>query len=76
MRGKNNGRYPYGYKEMIHSIFGVSNRAIEVCSNSVIGNGNLITVDIRPETEPDYVANGQDMPVFANETFDRGYCDL
>ena len=36
MRGKDNGRYPYNYKEMIQNIFGVANNAIEVCSNSII----------------------------------------
>jgi hypothetical protein len=39
-RGKDNGRYPYNYKEMIHNIFGVANNAVEVCSNSIKGNGN------------------------------------
>ena len=64
VRGKDNGQYPYNYKEMIHNIFGVADNAIEVCSNSIKGNSissHLTTVDIRPDTNPDYVADGQDM---------------
>ena len=80
VRGKDNGQYPYDYKEMIHNIFGCSNNAIEVCSNSIKGSSksshySLTTVDIRPEVNPDYVADGQDMPMFQDETFNRWYCD-
>ena len=76
VRGKNNGQYPYNYKEMIDSIFGTANNAIEVCSNSIEGNSNLTTVDIRPDVKPNYVADGQDMSaIFQDETFDRWYCD-
>ena len=32
-------------------------------------------VDIRPATEPNYVADGQNISMFANESFDRWYCD-
>jgi hypothetical protein len=46
VKGRNNGQYPYNYKEMIDNIFGVSNNAIEVCSNSIQGNSKLTTVDI------------------------------
>lgn len=76
MRGKVNGRYPYSYKEMIHNIFGVANKAVEVCSNSIVEDSRLTTVDIRPDLKPNYVADGQDMSsIFENETFDRWYCD-
>ena len=76
MRGKDNGRYPYNYKEMIHNIFGIANNAVEVCSNSIIGNSSLTTVDIRPDVNPNHVADGQDMSsIFENETFDRWCCD-
>ena len=66
VRGKDNGRYPYNYMEMIHNIFGTANNAIEVCSNSIqttntTSSLKLTTVDIRPETNPNYVADGQDM---------------
>jgi hypothetical protein len=75
VRGTPNGQYPYNYKEMIDNIFGVANNAIEVCSNSIEGNSNLTTVDIRPDTNPNYVADGQIMPMFQDGTFDRWYCD-
>jgi hypothetical protein len=76
-RGKDNGRYPYAYKEMIHSIFGKAEKAVEVCSNSVVGNKNsLTTVDIRADVKPDYVADGQNMSsILEDRTFDRWYCD-
>ena len=41
---------------MIHSIFGKGEKAVEVCSNSVIGDHNLTTVDIRPDVKPNHVA--------------------
>ena len=76
MRGKDNGRYPYNYKEMIHNIFGIANNAVEVCSNSIIGDNTLTTVDIRPDVNPNHIADGQDMSsLFQDETFDRWYCD-
>ena len=72
VRGRPNGQYPYNYKEMIDSVFGPSNNAIEVCSNSIESNSNLTTVDIRPDTKPQYVADGQDMKaLFQDGTFDR-----
>ena len=64
VNGKDNGQYPYNYKEMIDNIFGVANNAVEVCSNSIKKDDSkdlcdhLTTVDIRPETNPDYVADG------------------
>ena len=75
VRGKDNGQYPYNYKEMIDNIFGIKNNAVEVCSNSIIGDNSLITIDIRSNVNPNYVEDGQDMSTFANETFDRWYCD-
>ena len=32
-------------------------------------------MDIRPDVNPNHVADGQDMPIFQDETFDRWYCD-
>jgi hypothetical protein len=75
MRGRDNGKYPYNYKEMIHNIFGTTDNAVQVCSNSIVGDSSLTTVDIRPEVNPNIVVDGQDMSIFANETFDRWYCD-
>jgi hypothetical protein len=75
VRGRPNGQYPYHYKEMINNIFGPANNAIEVCSNSIEADNCLTTVDINPKTNPQYVADGQNMPMFQNEIFDRWYCD-
>ena len=73
VRGKDNGQYPYNYKKMIDKLFGPSNNAIEVCSNS-IRDSNLTTVDIRPDVNPNHVADGQDMSsIFQDESFDRWY---
>ena len=36
MRGKNEGRYPFHYLEMIDNIFGYEPNTIEVCSRSVL----------------------------------------
>jgi hypothetical protein len=37
MRGRDGGRYPYQYEEMITHLFGMENNRIEVCSGSVRG---------------------------------------
>jgi hypothetical protein len=76
VRARNNGSYPYNYKEMIQNIFGAADNAIEVCSNSIKNCYNLTTFDIRPDVNPKYVADGQDMSeFFEDEKFDRWYCD-
>ena len=46
---------------MINNVFGVANNGVEVCSNSIKGYNNLTTVDIRPDVNPNYVADGQNM---------------
>ncbi|MFZ0326852.1 MAG: hypothetical protein WBP64_09625 [Nitrososphaeraceae archaeon] len=43
MRGKNGGRYPYRYLEMIDNIFGAEENTIEVCSGSIGKAGPVIT---------------------------------
>ena len=43
MRGKNGGRYPYRYLEMIDNIFGAEENTIEVCSGSIGKAGSVIT---------------------------------
>ena len=56
MRGKDEGRYPYKYLEMIDTIFGPVDNTIEVCSRSVTGvnkGGSCFTVDINPDCNPD-----------------------
>jgi len=37
MRGRDRGRYPHKYEEMINHLFGIENNRIEVCSGSVRG---------------------------------------
>jgi hypothetical protein len=37
MRGRDRGRYPYQYEEMINHIFGIEKNRIEVCSGSIKG---------------------------------------
>lgn len=37
MRGRDGGRYPYNYPEMIDHIFGKDENTIEVCSGSIKG---------------------------------------
>ena len=55
---------------------GIANNAVEVCPNSIIGDHNLTTVDIRPDLNPNHVADGQNMnELFEDEKFDIWYCD-
>src|SRR5687768_17441075 len=56
LRGKDEGRYPYHYLEMIDTIWGPEPNTIEVCSRTVRG---CYTVDINPETNPELVGNGE-----------------
>ncbi len=37
MRGRDRGRYPYQYEEMINHLFGTEKNRIEVCSGSIKG---------------------------------------
>jgi len=37
MRGRDGGRYPYQYEEMINHLFGIEKNRIEVCSGSIKG---------------------------------------
>jgi hypothetical protein len=81
LRGKDGGRYPYNYLEMIDNIFGREDNTIEVCSGSVRGrvNGELFstcfTIDINPETEPDLVEDAQTLNSVPNNKFNRWRCD-
>lgn len=77
MRGKDNGRYPYNYLEMIDNVFGEASNTIEVCSNHVVGGKqkSCFTVDINPDTNPDLVADGQTLSCIADSTFNRWRCD-
>jgi hypothetical protein len=89
MRGKNGGRYPYSYLEMIDNIFGREENTIEVCSGSIkgietivttSGEGNsatqsCFTVDINPNTKPDLIADGQKLDGIPYGKFNRWRCD-
>jgi len=105
MRGKDGGRYPYNYLEMIDYIFGKEENTIEVCSGSIRGRNAMsvpesnttveenkssllsipqlalsqysscFTVDINPDTKPDYVADGQILDGIPNGIFSRWRCD-
>lgn len=73
-RGRNNGRYPYNYLEMIDEIFGYEPNTLEVCSNSVEKN-STITVDINPKYDPSYVDNAETLSKIPSNSFDRWRCD-
>lgn len=83
LRGKDEGRYPYNYLEMIENIFGKEDNTIEVCSRSVKGikesssssSPTCFTVDINPETKPDLVEDAQTLDSISDNKFDRWRCD-
>ncbi|HEY9387537.1 MAG TPA: hypothetical protein VIP70_10895 [Nitrososphaeraceae archaeon] len=79
LRGKDQGRYPYNYLEMIDNIFGKEENTIEVCSRSVKGSkespSSCFTVDINPNTQPDLVDDGQTLDGITNNRFNRWRCD-
>ncbi len=78
MRGKNEGRYPFHYLEMIDNIFGYEPNTIEVCSRSVPGGklgGSCFTVDINPDCKPDLVTDGEMLDGVPSNEFDRWRCD-
>ena len=78
MRGRDNGKYPYGYKEVIDELFGSSSggmNMIEVCSGSIASGFGLYTIDINPDKYPSFVCDGQILPKELDESFDRWYCN-
>ena len=78
LRGKNHGRYPYKYLEMIDSIFGKEDNTIEACSYSVKGtkrSSGCFTVDINPETKPDLIGDAQTLEGIPDNKFNRWRCD-
>ena len=74
LRGKDLGRYPYNYLEMIDSIFGKVKNTIEVCSGSM-NSESCFTVDINPNRKPSLVDDGQKLYKVADAQFDRWRCD-
>lgn len=91
LRGKNNGSYPYKYRELITELFGNiqdSQEEIEVCSGTVAKSGllsfcdnyKLVTVDINPAKKPTHIMNGENLPTewanrFARWSSDPPYTD-
>jgi hypothetical protein len=77
LRGKDDGRYPYKYLEMIDSTFGKENNTIEVCSRTVRGTKTspCFTVDINPATNPDLVDDAQILDRVPSNKFNRWRCD-
>jgi len=78
LRGRDEGRYPYKYLEMVDKIFGPEPNTIEVCSRSVIpwnNGGNCFTVDINPNTNPDLVTDGQTLEGIEDGKYSRWRCD-
>jgi hypothetical protein len=84
LRGRDDGRYPYNYLEMIDRIFGPGpeKNTIEVCSRDVKGkkftSDNPFTVDINPDMDPDLVDDAQllsKIKVEEDNIFDRWRCD-
>jgi hypothetical protein len=73
LRGRDGGRYPFNYLEMLDTIFGKEKNTIEVCSGSV--NGDCFTVDIHPDIRPDLVTDGQELYKIPNGRFCRWRCD-
>jgi hypothetical protein len=72
LRGRDEGRYPYKYLEMIDYLFGPEDNTIEVCSRSVRG---CFTVDINPDTNPDSVDDAQQLSFIADNSFNRWRAD-
>ncbi|MFZ0894042.1 MAG: hypothetical protein WAZ77_06020 [Candidatus Nitrosopolaris sp.] len=77
VKGRNNGRYPYNYLEMIDAVFGKEENTIEVCSYKVkeYYDTNCFTVDVKSATNPDLVADGQTLSSIPSNSFNRWRCD-
>jgi hypothetical protein len=73
LRGKERGRYPYKYLEMIDRIFGPEENTIEVCSHSQFQKA--LTVDINPDNRPDIVDDAQILSKIESNRFNRWSCD-
>ena len=72
MRAKNGGQYPYYYVEMIDTIFGREDNAIEVCSGNV---NDKCKVDINPSINPDLMEDGQYLDSISNGRLNRWRSD-
>lgn len=76
MRGKDEGRYPFHYLEMLDNLFGADDNTIEVCSRSLSDlRYARVTVDIDPKYNPSFVTDGQTLAGIPNSFFNRWRCD-
>ena len=80
LRGKDQGRYPYNYLEMIDNIFGKEDNTIEACSHNIRGakgsfSSGCFTVDLNPETGRDLVGDAQTLEGIPSNKFNRWRCD-
>lgn len=81
LRGRNNGSYPYNFKEVITELFGPissGEEEIEVCSGTINKFNSpcgLTTVDINPEKEAHYTMDAQTLPKGWANRFARWHCD-
>ena len=81
LRGRNNGSYPYNFKESIIELFGSvpsGEEEIEVCSGTINKFNSpcgLTTVDINPEKEAHYTMDAQALPKDRDSRFTRWHCD-
>lgn len=73
LKGRENGRYPYNYLEMIENLFGEEKNIIEVCSGSI--QSSCFTVDINPDANPVLVDDGQELAKVAGASYNRWRCD-
>jgi hypothetical protein len=73
MRGKDEGRYPYNYLEMIDRIFGPDDYTIEVCSRDV--KDVALSVDINGQTQATRFDDGQYLHSVSSDVFTRWRCD-
>ena len=77
VRGKDEGRYPYNYLEMIDNVFGFEPNTIEVCSRDVKPDGirTAFTVDINPAFNPSMTADAQTLEGIQPNYFSRWRAD-
>lgn len=78
LRGRDNGRYPYKYLNILNHIFGAeSGKTIEVCSGLSFNYpiNSTITIDINPDNKPDIVDDAQKLSEIKDSSFNRWRCD-
>lgn len=76
-RGKDEGRYPYGYMQLIDRIFGPEKNTIEVCSRTVQVDDKFtaFTVDLNPKYLPSLVTDAETLAGVPSRKFKRARSD-